>query len=367
MRSAIILLDKENDLKFAFRPVLDRTLVELVVRELHNADVLDVSILSEDTNHNINGAKMVSSLNDAIKHLDAMNSDVLIIDAVYPNLTKDTYAKMFEHANSRIHKTRTIKLSVKDIINIKNIKFEDINVSEDELKTINTNLELYEYNQKLRREINLKHLENDVNIFDIDHTFIGPDVKIESGVSIYPNVYLNGETVIKENSTIFGDSYLKDAKIGANTSIISSRITDSEVKNNVTIGPNSHLRMNSIVEDNVRIGNYVEFKNTHFGIKSRCAHLTYLGDSEVGNDVNIGCGVVTVNYDGAHKFQTKIGDHSFIGSNSNLIAPIEVGENAVVAAGSTIYQNVESNDMAIARSYQTIKKGRGYSYVNKEK
>ena len=119
--------------------------------------------------------------------------------------------------------------------------------------------------------------------------------------------------------------------------------------------------------DNCRIGNFVEFKKTRFGRLSRSAHLTYLGDCEVGEDVNIGCGVITVNYDGAHKFKTTIKDRAFIGSNSNLIAPVTVGECSLVAAGSTITKDVEDGAMAIARQRQEIKPEFGFKYINKEK
>jgi bifunctional UDP-N-acetylglucosamine pyrophosphorylase/glucosamine-1-phosphate N-acetyltransferase len=120
------------------------------------------------------------------------------------------------------------------------------------------------------------------------------------------------------------------------------------------------------VEDSNRIGNFVEMKNTQIGFDSRCAHLTYLGDTIVGKKVNFGCGVVTVNYDGKSKFKTIIGDYAFIGSNVNLIAPIEVGENSVVAAGSTITRNVDDTDLAIARAHQINKPGYGLRYKEKK-
>ena len=147
-------------------------------------------------------------------------------------------------------------------------------------------------------------------------------------------------------------SLLVNAKIGDNDIINASEITDSEVKNDCKIGPYTHLRMNTLIEDKNRIGNFVEFKNTHFGLDSRCAHLTYLGDSEVGSKVNIGCGVITVNYDGKYKYHTVIKDGAFIGSNCNLIAPVTVGENAVVAAGSTANHDVPDGSMEIAKVTQ---------------
>lgn len=147
--------------------------------------------------------------------------------------------------------------------------------------------------------------------------------------------------------------------------IDSSKIVESTVGKGTTIGPMSHLRNNTEICENVRIGNFVEFKNSHFGDGSKCAHLTYIGDSDFGKKINVGCGVVTVNYDGKHKFRTTVKDGAFIGSNCNLIAPVTIGENALLAAGSTITDSVEDGDMGIARARQTNKEGFGTKYKNK--
>lgn len=367
MKSAIIILDKENDLQMAFKPLLDRTVIEWATTTLNDAEVNEVRVVIKDCDKKIKGAMVTSTLYEAIKSLDSSNTDTVVIDGLYPFIEKNTYCKMFDANNTRLKGTHIIKLNIKDIINIKDISFEEVDVGKKELKTLNTYLELYETAKELRHEINLRHLMNGVNIIDLDHTYIGKDVIIEDNATIYPDVNLEGKTVIGKNTLISSGCYIVDSKIGNDTKILSSRVTDSVIKNEVTLGPNSHLRMNTVIEDKVRIGNFVEFKNTTFGYKSRSAHLTYLGDSTVGDDVNIGCGVITVNYDGAHKFHTEIGDHAFIGSNASLIAPIKVGHDAVVAAGSTVYEDVEDTDMAIARAYQVNKQGRGYSYINKEK
>ncbi len=223
------------------------------------------------------------------------------------------------------------------------------------------------YTKEKRLEINEKLAAKGVIFLDIENTYIEEEVEIKAGAVIYPCVVIEGKSVIGENTTVTHGSHLIDAVVGDNCTILNSRIDSSIVHNNVSVGPNSHLRGHSEVADNCRIGNFVEFKNTKFGLGSKCAHLTYLGDSTVGEGVNIGCGVVTVNYDGAHKFPTVIGDHAFIGSNANIIAPVTVGDYAVVAAGSTVTDDVPSNDMAIARARQTNKLGYGYKYIKKEK
>lgn len=232
---------------------------------------------------------------------------------------------------------------------------------------INDKKELAQANRWMQKKINERWMEAGVTLINPDSTYIGPDVVLGQDVTLYPNVYLEGNTVIGEGTTILPQSFLVNAVIGKHCRIDSSRITDSVIHDEVTVGPFAHLRMNCEVDSKNRIGNFVEFKNTRMGFDSRCAHLTYLGDSDIGSRVNIGCGVITVNYDGKNKFHTTVKDGAFIGSNVNLIAPLTVGENAVVAAGSTATQDVPDGDMAIGRVRQENKPGYGLVYKNKEK
>lgn len=253
-----------------------------------------------------------------------------------------------------------------EILNKKGFKVKAVIAKDnDEVAGVNDKIELALANKTLQKRINNKWMNKGVTMINPDATYIGADVELDSEVVLYPNVYLEGNTKIQRGTTILPQSFLVNATIGKDCVIDSSRISDSEVKDNCTVGPYAHIRMHSVVESKNRIGNFVEFKNTNFGIDSRCAHLTYIGDSDVGSKVNIGCGVVTVNYDGKNKFRTVIKDGSFIGSNVNLIAPVTVGENAVVAAGSTVTENVDDGDMAIARCHQQNKQGLGIKYKNK--
>ena len=254
------------------------------------------------------------------------------------------------------------------ILNQKGMKVRAVILKDPtEAEGINDKVELAEANRWMQQKINEHWMREGVTLIHPDATYIGADVKLEEDVIIYPNCTLQGKTVIKKGTTLLPQCFLKDAIIGERCVIDSSRITDSEIKNDVVVGPFAHIRMESVVEDKNRIGNFVELKKTFVGLDSRCAHLTYLGDTIVGSKVNIGCGVVTVNYDGKNKSKTLIKDGSFIGSNVNLIAPVTIGENAVVAAGSTINRDVEDESMAIARSQQENKQGYGLRYKNKEK
>lgn len=218
---------------------------------------------------------------------------------------------------------------------------------------------------KKKLEINEKWIENGVYIMDPNNTYIDEDVEIGAGTTIYPNVFILNGSKIGKDVVVLPNSFLSNANIQDGCTIDSSKIVDSEVGANSSIGPMSHLRNHTCIKGEARIGNFVEFKNSNFGVGSKCAHLTYIGDSDVGARVNFGCGVVTVNYDGKNKFRTVIKDGAFIGSNVNLIAPVTVGENALLAAGSTIDKDVEDGAMGIARSRVEIKKGYGNKYKNK--
>ena len=235
----------------------------------------------------------------------------------------------------------------------------------EETMGVNDRIDLARAQKWMTRHEFERHMRNGVTIIDPDTTYIGVDVEIGQDTVIYPNVIIQGETKIGANVTILSNSFLRNATIADEVTIDSSKIVESSVGAKTTIGPMSHLRNHTAIAENCRIGNFVEFKNSTFGTGSKCAHLTYVGDADVGSGVNFGCGVVTVNYDGKNKYRTTIKDGAFIGSNVNLIAPVTVGENALLAAGSTITDDVEDGDMGIARSRQQIKAGYGTKYKNK--
>lgn len=235
-----------------------------------------------------------------------------------------------------------------------------------EMSGINNRQELMMAGKWLQDRVNCNLMARGVTLVSPETVFIGEDVIIGEDTVVYGNVRIEGNSVIGKDNIITEGSYLNNALIGSNNEIKASRITDSKLGDNITAGPWAHLRNGCEIADHCRIGNYVELKNTVFGEGTKCAHLTYMGDTAVGRDVNIGCGVVTVNYDGKHKFHTEIGDGSFIGSNVNIIAPVKIGANTVLAAGSTITDDVAEGDMAIARIRQEVKPGYGLKYKNKQ-
>ncbi|MED4069662.1 bifunctional UDP-N-acetylglucosamine diphosphorylase/glucosamine-1-phosphate N-acetyltransferase GlmU [Priestia endophytica] len=226
---------------------------------------------------------------------------------------------------------------------------------------VNDRYALSQAEATMRARINKKHMLNGVTIQDPANTYISADAEIGRDTVLLPGVIINGEVSIGERSVIGPHSELKDCQIGEETTIRQSVVHDSEVGNKVNIGPFAHIRPQSLIGDEVRVGNFVEIKKATFGKGSKASHLSYIGDAEVGKDVNLGCGSITVNYDGKNKFLTKIEDGAFVGCNSNLIAPVTVGSGAYVAAGSTITDDVPGEALSIARAKQVNKE----DYANK--
>ena len=195
---------------------------------------------------------------------------------------------------------------------------------------------------------------------------IEDSVVVEEGVKIYPNVYLLGNTKIGKGTIIYPNTTIENSVIGENCVIKSSFIEDSIVKNNVNIGPFAHLRPNSVIEDDCKIGNFVEVKNSTVGKATHASHLAYIGDADVGAKCNIGCGAIFVNYNGKSKNRTVVEDNCFIGSNCNVVAPVHISKGSYICAGTTITVDTEADDFVIGRCRETIKNNRAHFYLRSE-
>ncbi len=213
--------------------------------------------------------------------------------------------------------------------------------------------------KKTKKRINASLLKQGVYLLDPETTYIGPKVRIGEGTVIYPNTHIYGETSIGKGNVIGPNCYLEECRIGDGNKIQLSHIVDTEIGNATQLGPYFRSRGGAKIEDGVKIGNFNEIKNAAIGKESRMAHLSYLGDVDVGEDVNVGAGTITANYDGASKFHSSIGDRAFIGSGSTIVSPVSIGNDAFLAAGSTITEDVPPHAMAIAREHQTNKEGYG--------
>ncbi|MEI4804311.1 bifunctional UDP-N-acetylglucosamine diphosphorylase/glucosamine-1-phosphate N-acetyltransferase GlmU [Bacillus sp. NPDC077411] len=236
----------------------------------------------------------------------------------------------------------------------------------DETLGVNDRVALSQAEDIMKKRINRKHMVNGVTIIDPNNTYISGDAKIGNDTVIYPGTIIEGYTVIGSNCEVGPHTVIRDSEVGDNTTIRQSTVHDSKIGIDVAIGPFAHIRPQSVIGNEVRVGNFVEIKKTVFGNRSKASHLSYIGDAEVGEDVNLGCGSITVNYDGKNKFKTVIGDGVFIGCNSNLVAPVTVRDGAYVAAGSTITEDVPAKALSIARARQTNKEDYVDQLLNKK-
>ncbi len=214
---------------------------------------------------------------------------------------------------------------------------------------------LYIAQEQLRRTINLALLAEGVMLLDPAGAHISPRANIAPGTVVLPGCQIYGKTVIGEGCRIGPNTLLQDATLGAGVKVNASQIYDSTVGDGTTVGPFSYIRPGCDIGSHVKIGDFVELKKTRLGDGTKVSHLTYLGDAELGRDINVGCGVVTVNYDGKNKHRTQVGDGSFIGCNVNLVAPVTVGAGAYVAAGTTVVEPVPDDALSIGRCRQENK------------
>lgn len=238
-------------------------------------------------------------------------------------------------------------------------------IDEEEIKGINNRVQLAEGQVILQKRVLDNLMTNGVTIIDPKNTYIDSTVRVSRDTIILPGSIIQGDTEIGEDCIIGPNSRISNCKIGDGVVIENSVALDSKVDNDSKIGPFAYLRPGSKLGKNVKIGDFVEVKNSIIGDNSKASHLAYLGDADIGNNVNIGCGVVVVNYDGVKKHRTTIEDNSFVGCNVNLVSPVAIKEGAYVAAGSTITENVPKGSLAIARSKQVVKEG--WTLKSKEK
>ncbi|MBX5320169.1 bifunctional UDP-N-acetylglucosamine diphosphorylase/glucosamine-1-phosphate N-acetyltransferase GlmU [Staphylococcus caprae] len=227
----------------------------------------------------------------------------------------------------------------------------------DEIMGVNDRVMLSEAEKAFQKRINDFHMRNGVTILDPNSTYIGPDVEIGMDTTIEPGVRIGGHTTIGEDVLIGQYSEINNSTIHSNANIKQSIINDSIVGEKTKVGPFAQLRPGSNLGADVKVGNFVEVKKASLKDGAKVSHLSYIGDAEIGERTNIGCGSITVNYDGVNKFKTIVGKEAFIGCNTNLIAPVTVGDHTLIAAGSTITDDIPEDSLALARARQVNKEG----------
>ncbi|PNE18082.1 bifunctional N-acetylglucosamine-1-phosphate uridyltransferase/glucosamine-1-phosphate acetyltransferase [Mesotoga sp. Brook.08.YT.4.2.5.1] len=228
----------------------------------------------------------------------------------------------------------------------------------DEVLGVNDRIQLAEITRIAKKRINEEHMRNGVTMVDPETCYIGPDVEIGIDSVIEPMVFITGKTRIGDNCLIGPMTRIENAIVEDDVEIIRSEVDSAEIRSGARVGPFSRLRPGAVVMNNAHVGNYVELKKTVLGKGSKAQHLTYLGDTNVGENVNIGAGTITCNYDGKNKYKTEICNGAFIGSNTSLVAPVKIGERSVTAAGSAITEDVPPDSLAFGRARQVVKEGR---------
>ena len=280
------------------------------------------------------------------KDIDEINTGVYLFES-----------KVLSAVISKIQSNNSQKeLYLTDVISLLNDQKESVHaiVSNDYTETlgINDRTQLAEVTAIMRDRINNQHMLAGVSIIDPTTTWIDAGVKIEADVVIYPSSAISGETVIKSGAIIGPRTTLVDCEVGSGASVIESFATKSVIGDGAKVGPYTYLRKGTVLDSDSKAGAFVEIKNSTVGKGSKVAHLSYVGDAQIGDETNIGAATVFVNYDGEKKHQTKIGDQVRIGSDTMLVAPVTIGDGAYTAAGSVINEDVPAGAIGIGRARQ---------------
>jgi bifunctional UDP-N-acetylglucosamine pyrophosphorylase/glucosamine-1-phosphate N-acetyltransferase len=297
-----------------------------------------------------------------VEHRDA-SPDVLKINEINTSIYVFNAPLLFEALTKLRNDNAQSEYYLTDVIGILTTRRKKVGAwkttQAEEILGINTRKELAYTDQVLRRRKNEELMSEGVTIMDPSSTFIDADVKIGADTVIYPSVQIYGSSEIGEDSTIHSFTRISNSHVGTQSTLLEGCVVeDSVIGDDVIIGPYARLRPGAKLEETVRVGNFVEIKKSTLGAGTKAMHLAYIGDATIGKKVNVGAGVITVNYDGTNKYPTTIEDDAFIGSDSQLIAPIHVGKGGFVAAGSTITEDVPAESLAIGRGRQVNKENR---------
>lgn len=406
MFNAIILAaDKKDGIKSA-KPVFlheisFQPLIKWVIDAVNVSNqVVVTDFFGNDIHEALGNAVQVIEQNSKIntlygianskEHFGQFDGDILVITADMPLITTETIFEAYDFHKKNQNTATTFKfdeisssicffnskklydvleelsyessnteIQLADIIKAfcsKMFKTESFIVKDaDELSTIKNRIELAKAQHIVQKRINNKHLLNGVTFISPETSYIGNDVEIGIDTIIMPNTIIKGNTSIGPNCVLGPNTQITDCKISDNVEINSSVLYESTVDCNTKIGPFAYIRPHSKIGKNIKIGDFVEIKNATIDDGTKVSHLTYVGDADVGKNVNFGCGTITVNYDGANKHRSTIENNAFIGCNTNLVSPVTIKENAFIAAGSTITDDVPENSLAIARARQVVK------------
>lgn len=350
-------------------PLITKETLETMLnfhRENKNAVTVLSTIMEDATGYGRIVRNDAGSLLKIVEQKDASEAEKAIKEINGGIYTFD--GKLLQHALSKLtnnnvqgeyYLTDTIEILLSEGHKVDAIAID----ASDDIAGVNSRVQLAGVTQVMKRRINEKHMAAGVTLVDPENTYIEADVVIGKDTIVEPGCMLQGSTTIGEDCRIGFNSKLINMIIKAHVDIETSVLMDSFVDEGTHVGPFAYVRPNSHIGKNIKVGDFVEIKNANIGDGTKIAHLTYVGDADVGENVNFGCGTVVVNYDGVNKHRTTIGNNAFIGCNTNLVSPVVVEENAYTAAGSTITKTVPKDSLGIARVRQENKE----NWVNKKR
>ncbi len=385
-------IDKDINIRFAFQEnrlgtgdavkmavpfIKDEENILILCADTPLLKTESLKALMDSVDNNISGAVLTSIMEDAtgygrilrdngdvaaiIEHKDA-TSEQLNINEINTGVYAFKGAKLKHALGSLNNDNAQGEYYLTDVISIlKGDGHRITAVIEDEPHStlgVNSPHQLHQANRYMQTEIVNRHMTNGVQFINADTVVIEKKVKIGSDTVIYPNVVLRGNTEIGQACHIGMSSRIENSVISDNVSVESSVILDSKVGSGTSVGPFAYMRPNSVVGKNVKVGDFVEIKNSTLGDDTKVSHLSYIGDGDVGNRVNVGCGVVFVNYDGVKKHRTVVADDVFIGCNANLVSPVNISEGSYVAAGTTVTRDIPKDTLTVGRVRQENKEGR---------
>lgn len=365
------------------REVLFKSAGEWVLERLPMEKADKSLYLCESATPELSGIERVESDLDTMEGLlqfakEADSSHIMVVGAPAPQMTREQYEALLEPVHcfnsatqivgSSIggkYPTKTVLFQTEELIKtlsdseildfddlLENMNVRTSSVESDEIFETDTPMGTYLAGKKLGMDINLSHIAKGVIVFAPESTYIAPDAVIGAGTQILPQTMIKCGCVVGSGCVIGPCTILENANVGDKTSINNSQMYKSSIGKNATVGPFAYIRPDCNIGDNARIGDFVELKKSNIGNGTKVSHLTYIGDAEVGERVNFGCGTVVVNYDGYNKTKTIIGDDCFIGCNTNLISPVALGDRVFTAAGSTVTVDVQDGALAVARAKQ---------------
>jgi bifunctional UDP-N-acetylglucosamine pyrophosphorylase/glucosamine-1-phosphate N-acetyltransferase len=345
-------------------PLISASTIEAFIK-FHREGGFSASILTAEAENPYGYGRIVrrnnNEVDSIVEHRDA-TPEILRIPEINSSIYLFNAPALFESLTNIRNNNAQGEYYLTDVIGILVNQRQKVGAfkiaSVEEILGINTRQELAAVDRVMRRRKCESLMADGVTIVDPDTAFIDADAQIGADTIIYPSVQIQGKTVIGEDVTIHSFTRISNSRIGARSVVLEGCvIVDSSLGEQVSAGPYAHLRMATKLADTVRVGNFVEIKNSTLGAGTKSMHLAYLGDATIGKNVNVGAGVITCNYDGVNKHPTVIEDGAFIGTDSQLIAPVRIGKDAYVAAGSSVTDDVPPESLAIARGRQSIKEG----------